>query len=446
MYFCTFKLINHRMSNIIAVVGRPNVGKSTLFNRLIGKRQAITDETSGVTRDRHYGKSTWNGFDFSVIDTGGYVTNSEDVFEEEINKQVMLAIDESDVILFLVDVKNGITDLDESIGKLLKRTKKPVMLVVNKVDNSAQHNDTFEFYSLGLGDLYPISSTNGSGTGDLLDEVVKHFNTKDDEEDLGIPKYAIVGRPNAGKSSLINALVGEDRNIVTDVAGTTRDSIHTRYTKFNQDFLIIDTAGLRKKTKVTDDLEFYSVMRAVRSIEESDVCLLMIDATRGLEAQDLNIFYLIEKNKKGVVVIVNKWDLIEKDTHTTKEFEEKIRAKLAPFNDVPIIFTSALTKQRIHKVLETAIEVYENRVKKIPTSKLNEYMLGVIEAFRPPAIKGKFVKIKYVTQLPIHAPAFAFYCNMPQYIKDPYKRFLENRLREEYDFTGVPIQIFIRKK
>jgi len=434
------------MSNIIAIVGRPNVGKSTLFNRLIGKRQAITDETSGVTRDRHYGKSTWNGFDFSVIDTGGYVTNSEDVFEEEINKQVMLAIDESDVILFLVDVKNGITDLDESISKLLKRTNKPVLLVVNKVDNSAQHNDTFEFYSLGLGELHPISSTNGAGTGDLLDEVVKHFKTKDADEDLGIPKYAIVGRPNAGKSSLINVLVGEERNIVTDVAGTTRDSIHTRYTKFNQDFLIIDTAGLRKKTKVTDDLEFYSVMRAVRSIEESDVCLLMIDATRGLEAQDLNIFYLIEKNKKGVVVIINKWDLIEKDTHTTKEFEEKIRAKLAPFNDVPIIFTSAITKQRIHKVLETAVQVYENRIQKIPTSKLNEYMLSVIENFRPPAIKGKFVKIKYVTQLPIHAPAFAFYCNMPQYIKEPYKRFLENRLRDEYDFNGVPIQIFIRKK
>jgi GTP-binding protein len=434
------------MSNIIAIVGRPNVGKSTLFNRLVGKRQAITDETSGVTRDRHYGKSTWNGFDFSVIDTGGYVTNSDDVFETEINKQVVLAIEESDVILFLVDVKSGITEIDKSISKMLMRTDKPVLLVVNKVDNSSQIDDTYEFFSLGLGEIYSISSTNGSGTGDLLDEVVKKFKTKTIETDLGIPKYAIVGRPNAGKSSLINALIGEERNIVTEVAGTTRDSIHTRYKKFGQDFLIIDTAGLRKKTKVSEDIEFYSVMRAVKTIEEADVCLLMIDATRGMEAQDLNIFSLIEKNKKGVVIIINKWDLIEKETNTSKEYEENVRNKLAPFNDVPIIFTSAITKQRIHKVLETATEVYENRVKRIPTSKLNEYMLQVIDNYQPPSVKGKFVKIKYVTQLPTHTPNFAFYCNMPQYITTAYKRYLENKIRDEYNFTGVPIQIFMRKK
>ena len=434
------------MSNIVAIVGRPNVGKSTLFNRLIGKRQAITDEVSGVTRDRHYGKSTWNGHDFSVIDTGGYVTNSDDVFEEEINKQVMLAIDEADVILFLVDVKSGITDIDENFAKILRRTKKNVFLVVNKVDNS---NDVFyshEFYALGFDNLFSISSTNGSGTGDLLDAIVEKFPEKKELPEENIPKYAIVGRPNAGKSSLINALLGEERNIVTDVAGTTRDSIHTLYNKFGHKFYIIDTAGLRKKSKVQEDLEFYSVMRAVRSIEESDVCLLMIDATRGVEAQDMSIFRLIERNRKGLVVIINKWDLIEKNTQTTKEYENAVRKKLAPFNDVPVIFTSAITKQRIHKVLETAVKVYENKTRKIPTSKLNDLMLPLIENYPPPAIKGKYIKIKYVTQLPTKWPAFAFYCNLPQYVKEPYKRFLENKIRENYDFSGVPIQIFIRKK
>jgi GTP-binding protein len=434
------------MSNIVAIVGRPNVGKSTLFNRLVGKRAAITDETSGVTRDRHYGKSFWNGFDFSIIDTGGYVTNSDDVFEEEINKQVMLAMEESDVVLFLVDVSSGITALDESIADMLRRSKKKVILAVNKVDNTSEEYNVPEFYGLGFGDLFSVSSINGSGTGDLLDEIVKHFPEKQDEEELEIPKYAIVGRPNAGKSSLVNALLGEERNIVTDVAGTTRDSIHTRYNKFGHDFLLIDTAGVRKKGRVHEDLEFYSVMRAIRSIEDSDVCLLMVDATRGVEAQDVNIFHLIQRNNKGVVVIINKWDLIEKDTNSVKKYEELVREKFAPFVDVPIVFTSAITKQRVHKVLDLAIEVYNNRTRKIPTSKLNEYMLPLIQEFPPPAIKGKYVRIKYVSQLPTHFPAFAFYCNLPQYIRDPYKRFLENKLRAAYEFTGVPVSIFLRKK
>jgi len=434
------------MSNIVAIVGRPNVGKSTLFNRLVGKRAAITDETSGVTRDRHYGKSFWNGFDFSIIDTGGYVTNSDDVFEEEINKQVMLAMEESDVVLFLVDVSSGITALDESIADMLRRSKKKVILAVNKVDNTSEEYSVPEFYGLGFGDLFSVSSINGSGTGDLLDEIVKHFPEKQDEEELEIPKYAIVGRPNAGKSSLVNALLGVERNIVTDVAGTTRDSINTRYNKFGHDFLLIDTAGVRKKGRVHEDLEFYSVMRAIRSIEDSDVCLLMVDATRGVEAQDVNIFHLINRNNKGVVVIINKWDLIEKDTHSVKKYEELVREKFAPFVDVPIVFTSAITKQRVHKVLDLAIEVYNNRTRKIPTSKLNEYMLPLIQEFPPPAIKGKYVKIKYVAQLPTRFPAFAFYCNLPQYIREPYKRFLENKLRAAYDFTGVPVSIFLRKK
>ena len=434
------------MSNIVAIVGRPNVGKSTLFNRLIGTRAAITDETSGVTRDRHYGKSFWNGFDFSIIDTGGYVTNSDDVFEEEINKQVMLAMEEADVVLFLVDVSSGITALDESIADMLRRSKKKVILAVNKVDNTSEEYSVPEFYGLGFGDLFSVSSINGSGTGDLLDEIVKHFPVKQDEEELDIPKYAIVGRPNAGKSSLVNALLGIERNIVTDVAGTTRDSIHTRYNKFGHDFLLIDTAGVRKKGRVHEDLEFYSVMRAIRSIEDSDVCLLMVDATRGVEAQDVNIFHLINRNNKGVVVIINKWDLIEKDTNSVKKYEELVREKFAPFVDVPIVFTSAITKQRVHKVLDLAIEVYNNRTRKIPTSKLNEYMLPLIQEFPPPAIKGKYVKIKYVAQLPTRFPAFAFYCNLPQYIRDPYKRFLENKLRAAYDFTGVPVSIFLRKK
>ena len=434
------------MSNIVAIVGRPNVGKSTLFNRLVGKRSAITDETSGVTRDRHYGKSFWNGYDFSIIDTGGYVTNSDDVFEEEINKQVILAMEEADVILFLVDVSGGITTLDESIADMLRRSKKKVILAVNKVDNTNTEYSVPEFYSLGFNDLFSVSSINGSGTGDLLDEIVKYFPEKIEEEELDIPKYAIVGRPNAGKSSLVNVLLGEERNIVTNVAGTTRDSINTRYNKYGHDFLLIDTAGVRKKGKVHEDLEFYSVMRAIRSIEDSDVCLLMIDATRGVEAQDVNIFNLIQKNNKGVVVIINKWDLIEKDTHSVKKYEELVREKFAPFIDVPIVFTSAITKQRVHKVLDLAVEVYNNRTSRISTSKLNEYMLPIIENYPPPAIKGKYVKIKYVTQLPTRFPSFAFYCNLPQYVKEPYKRFLENKLRADYNFTGVPIQIFIRKK
>ena len=435
------------MSNIVAIVGRPNVGKSTLFNRLIGSRTAIVDSVSGVTRDRHYGKSDWGGIEFSVIDTGGYINNSDDIFEEEIRKQVVLAIEESDVILFVVDVVNGVTDLDETVAKLLRRIDKPVLLVVNKVDNNSRIVDTYEFYKLGLGELYNISSINGSGTGDLLDDVIKAF-PKDEDNDIEseIPKYAIVGRPNVGKSSLINALVGKERNIVTPLAGTTRDSIHTRYKKFNQDFYLVDTAGLRKKGKVHEDLEFYSVMRAIRSIESSDICLLMIDATRGVEAQDMNIFNMIMKNRKGVVILINKWDLIEKETNTLKDFEASIREKLAPFNDVPIIFTSALTKQRIHKVLEVAVQVYENRRRRITTSVLNEVMLEAIEEHHPPALKGKFIKIKFVTQLPTYAPSFAFFCNLPQYIQDSYRRYLENRLRKAFDFTGVPIQIFFRKK
>ena len=435
------------MSNLVAIVGRPNVGKSTLFNRLTATKHAIVDEVSGVTRDRHYGKSDWNGYEFSVIDTGGYIVNSDDIFEEEIRKQVILAIDEADVILFLVDVSTGITDMDIEITKILRKSNKNILLVVNKVDNTERQYAAHEFYSLGLGDLFMISSTNGSGTGDLLDKVVPFFPEKEiDNSDDDIPKFAIVGRPNVGKSSLINALIDEDRNIVTPISGTTRDSINTRYQKFGYDFILIDTAGLRKKTKVNEDLEFYSVMRSIRSIEYSDVCLLLIDATQGIETQDVNIFGIIQRNKKGLVILVNKWDLIEKDTHTTKQFEEAIYKRIAPFKDVPIIFTSALTKQRIYKVLETAITVYKNRKQHIKTSELNEYMQEVISAYKPPAVKGKFIKIKYVTQLPTHAPTFAFYCNLPQYIKAPYRRYLENKLREKYNFSGVPIQIFFRKK
>lgn len=435
------------MGNIVAIVGRPNVGKSTLFNRLTQTRAAIVDEVSGVTRDRHYGKSDWNGQEFSVIDTGGYTVNSEDIFEEEIKKQVMLAIDESDVIVFVVDVLSGITDLDESVANFLRRSKKPVVLAVNKVDNSERLFEANEFYGLGLGDIHPLSSISGSGTGELLDKIVEVFPEKAPEEDLSeLPKFAIIGRPNVGKSSLANALIGEERNIVTPISGTTRDSIHTRYQKFGHDFLLVDTAGLRKKSKVTEDIEFYSVMRSVRTIETADVCLLLLDATRGLEAQDLNIYSLAVKNKKGIVILVNKWDLIEKETNTMKEFEKAIKEKLAPFTDVPIIFTSATTKQRIHKVLDTAIEVYQNRIQKIATSKLNEVMLEEIERYPPPSLKGKFVKIKFVTQLPTHAPAFAFFCNLPQYVKEAYKRYLENRLREHFNFKGVPIQIFLRKK
>lgn len=434
------------MGNIVAIVGRPNVGKSTFFNRLTETRQAIVDEISGVTRDRHYGSVFWNGRNFTVIDTGGYITNSEDVFEEEIRKQVHLAMDEADIIIFLVDVLSGITDLDESIAKLLRKEKKPAMLVANKVDNSQRQHDTAIFYSLGLGEVYPISSINGSGTGDLLDELVKFFSKEDDEEESEIPRISVVGRPNVGKSSLINALIGEERNIVTDISGTTRDSINTRYTKFNHDFILVDTAGIRKKSKVREDLEFYSVMRSIRAIERSDVCMLLIDATLGLEGQDLNIFHLIEKSKKGIVVLINKWDLVEKESGTAKEYEEKVRQKLQPFNDVPVVFISALSKQRIHKALEEAIHVYENRKQKIPTSKINEVMLEAIEAYHPPAVKGKYIRIKYVTQLPSATPSFAFYCNLPQYIKEPYKRYLENKIRQNFNFTGVPVQIYMRKK
>jgi GTP-binding protein len=434
------------MGNIVAIVGRPNVGKSTLFNRLTESRDAIVHETAGVTRDRHYGKSIWNGIEFSVIDTGGYVMNSDDVFEEEIRKQVRLAIDEADQIIFLVDVADGVTDLEISIAGLLRKAKKPVLLVVNKVDNYERSLQAHEFYNLGLGEIYPVSSLTGSGTGDMLDALVKKFIKETNKEEEELPRFAIIGRPNVGKSSLINALLGEQRNIVTPIAGTTRDSVHTRYNKFGHDFYLIDTAGLRKKTKVSENLEFYSVMRSIRTIEYSDVCLLMLDAERGIEAQDMNIFNLVIKNRKGVVILVNKWDLIEKDQMSTIHFEKAIRARMEPFTDVPIIFTSAVTLQRIHKVLEVAMEVYKNRMQRVPTHKLNEVMLKVIEELHPPSIKGKFVKIKYVQQLPTHAPTFAFYCNLPQYIKDPYKRYLENKLRENFHFSGVPLQLFFREK
>jgi GTP-binding protein len=402
---------------------------------------------SGVTRDRHYGKVIWNGHEFSIIDTGGYIVNSDDIFEEEIRKQVILAIDEADVVVFLVDVISGITDLDATVAQMLRKVNKPVVLVVNKVDNSQRLFEASTFYGLGLGDYFPLSSINGSGTGEALDHLTSLFGDRlEEEEEEEIPKIAVVGRPNVGKSSLVNALVGEERNIVTPISGTTRDSINTRYTKFNHDFILVDTAGLRKKAKVKEDLEFYSVMRSVRAIEHSDVCILMIDATIGIEAQDVNVFHLIERNSKGVVVLVNKWDLIEKETSTMKEFERKIKERLEPFDDVPIIFVSALTKQRIHKALEVAIEVSENRVKRIPTSKLNEVMQEAMEANHPPSVKGKFIKIKYVTQLPTHAPAFAFYCNLPQYVRESYKRYLENKIREHFPFTGVPIKVFMRKK
>ncbi|MGE5395617.1 MAG: ribosome biogenesis GTPase Der [Candidatus Saccharibacteria bacterium] len=435
------------MSNIIAIVGRPNVGKSTLFNRLTESRKAIVDEASGVTRDRQYGKGIWNGIDFSIIDTGGYAVNSEDIYEGEIRKQVMLAIEEADIILFVVDVENGITDMDEEVASVLRRSNKKVFVVVNKVDNNKRIIDANEFYALGLGELYPISSMTGSGTGDLLDDIVKEFPEKvEDEMEENIPHFAIIGRPNVGKSSFINALTGEERNIVTNNAGTTRDSIHTRYNKFGHDFYLVDTAGLRKRTKVKEDVEFYSTMRSIRAIEDSDVCILILDATRGMEAQDVSIFHLIERNKKGVVILVNKWDLIEKDNASTNEFTKAVKERIAPFVDVPIVFTSALTKQRILKALEVAVEVYENRSKKIKTSELNDLMLKAIEAYPPPSIKGKFVKIKYVVQLPSQTPSFAFFANLPQYVKEPYRRYLENKIREEFNFSGVPVQIYIRKK
>ncbi|TVR39705.1 MAG: ribosome biogenesis GTPase Der [Cryomorphaceae bacterium] len=435
------------MRKVVAIVGRPNVGKSTLFNRLTESRDAIVDSVSGVTRDRHYGIAEWNGVRFSVIDTGGYTINSEDVFEQAIRRQVELAVEESNVILYLVDWQSGITDYDEAIARLLRKSGKEVLLVCNKIDSPDKTPLAAEFYSLGLGEVYTVSAVNGGGTGDMLDALVELLGKPvAEEEDPDIPRFAVVGRPNVGKSSLINALTGEDRNIVTDVAGTTRDTIGTRYRSYGFDFLLMDTAGIRKKAKVHDDLEFYSVIRSIRAIESSDVCFLLIDALEGLEKQDLNIFSMILKNKKGVVILVNKWDVYEKDQHSTRKLEEEIREKLAPFNDVPILFVSAITKQRIHKALETGIEVFQNRKQRISTSRLNDVMLEIIERTPPPAIKGKYVRIKYVTQIPTHVPSFVFFCNLPQYIKDPYKRFVENKLRENFSFTGVPINVFFRQK
>lgn len=439
------------MGQLVAIVGRPNVGKSTLFNRLTQSRQAIVDETAGTTRDRQYGKVDWNGKEFSIVDTGGWVVNSDDVFEAEINKQVALAIEQADEILFVVDAMNGVTDLDDHVAEILRKSKKPVTLVANKVDSNDWLYNVPEFYKLGLGDPYPVSAVSGFGTGDLLDEVVKLLPEKpEDEEDnlADIPKFAIVGRPNAGKSSLINSFIGEERNIVTDIAGTTRDSIYTRYNKFGFDFYLVDTAGIRRKNKVNEDIEYYSVIRSIRAIEASDVCILMIDATRGIENQDLNIFSLIQKNKKGLVVCVNKWDLVEdKSQEAIKTFETAIRKRFAPFTDFPILFTSALTKQRIFKVLETAMEVYNNRHRIVPTSQLNKVMLEAIAAYPPPANKGKFVKIKYVTMLKgAVVPTFIFFCNLPQWVKEPYRRYLENKIRENWDFTGTPINVFMREK
>ena len=437
------------MGNLVAIVGRPNVGKSTLFNRLTKTRQAIVNEQAGTTRDRQYGKSEWLGREFSVVDTGGWVVNSDDVFEEEIRKQVMLAVEEADVILFVVDVMNGVTDLDMEVAGILRRTQKPVLMVANKTDNNDLQYNAAEFYSLGLGDPYCISALSGFGTGDLMDLLVSKFKKDTTEEiDEEIPRFAVVGRPNAGKSSIVNAFIGEDRNIVTDIAGTTRDSIYTRYEKFGFDFYLVDTAGIRKKNKVTEDLEYYSVIRSIRSIEGADVCILMIDATRGIESQDLNIFSLIQKNQKGLVVVVNKWDLVEnKDVKVMKTFEEAIRSRFAPFTDFPIVFASALTKQRIFKVLEEAKEVYKARTNRVPTARLNEEMLPLIEAYPPPSNKGKYIKIKYCTQLPnTQVPSFVFFANLPQYVKEPYRRFLENKMREKWHFSGTPINIYIRKK
>ena len=436
------------MGNIVAIVGRPNVGKSTLFNRLTESRSAIVDEASGVTRDRHYGKVDWNGKEFTLIDTGGYIKGSDDIFEDEIRKQVIISIEECDLIIFVADVTSGVTDLDQTVANLLRRSNKKVLFVSNKVDNHDRIPESSAFYGLGIADeIFNVSAINGSGTGDLLDEVVNNLeDVPEDEDDDGIPRLAIVGRPNVGKSSLLNALIGEERNIVTDISGTTRDSITTNYNAYGFDLKLIDTAGIRKKGKVNEDIEFYSVMRSVRAIENADVCVLLIEALDGMMAQDMNIFNLAIKNKKGVVILVNKWDLVDKETNTAKSFEEAIRKKIAPFTDVPIIFTSVQNKQRIHKALEEVVQVYENRTRKIPTSKLNETMLEVINKNPPPALKGKWIKIKFVTQLPTHAPSFAFFCNLPQYVKDPYKRFLENKLREKFNFSGVPIQIFMRKK
>lgn len=434
------------MSSIVAIVGRPNVGKSTFFNRLIQRREAIVDAISGVTRDRHYGKSDWNGKEFSLIDTGGYILGSDDVFEAEIDKQVELAIDEADAIIFMVDVETGVTGMDEDVAKLLRKVDKPVFLVVNKVDNNKRAEDAVEFYALGLGDYFNVASINGSGTGELLDALVAALPEKEEVVEDELPRFAVVGRPNAGKSSFINTLIGEERYIVTDIAGTTRDSIDTKYNRFGFEFNLVDTAGIRRKAKVKEDLEFYSVMRSVRAIEHSDVCLLVCDATRGFDGQVQNIFWLAERNRKGIVILINKWDLVEKDNKTIKDFEKHIRQQIEPFTDVPIVFISTLTKQRIFKAIETAVEVYKNRSKRVKTSVLNDILLPIIENFPPPAYKGKFVKIKYIMQLPTPQPQFAFFCNLPQYVKEPYKRFLENKLREHFDFHGVPISVYMRKK
>jgi GTP-binding protein len=435
------------MNNIVAIVGRPNVGKSTFFNRLIQRREAIVDSVSGVTRDRNYGKSEWNGKEFSVIDTGGYIKGSDDVFEAEIRRQVELAIDEADAIIFVVDVEEGITPMDAEVAKLLRKVTKPILLAVNKVDNAMREKDAIEFYNLGLGDYFTIASISGSGTGDLLDKLVEVLpELPETTEEEVLPRFCVVGRPNAGKSSFINALIGEDRYIVTDIAGTTRDSIDTKYNRFGFEFNLVDTAGIRRKAKVKEDLEFYSVMRSVRAIEHSDVIILLIDATRGFEGQDQSIFWLAEKNRKGVIILVNKWDLVEKDTMSTRDYEVKIREQLQPFTDVPILFISALTKQRLLKSLEETVKVFENRKQRIATSKFNDFMLKLIEAYPPPALKGKYVKIKYCMQLPTPTPQFVFFANLPQYVKEPYKRFLENKIRENWDFSGVPIDIYIREK
>ena len=433
------------MGAIVAIVGRPNVGKSTFFNRLIQRREAIVDAVSGVTRDRHYGKTDWNGREFTVIDTGGYVKGSEDVFELEIDKQVELAIDEADAIIFMVDVESGVTGMDQDVAKLLRRHDKPVFLTVNKVDNAMREADAVEFYALGLGDYFTISSINGGGSGDLLDAVVEVLPDEPEVEDE-LPRFAVVGRPNAGKSSFINALLGEERFIVTDIAGTTRDATDTKYNRFGFEFNLVDTAGIRRKAKVKEDLEFYSVMRSVRAIEHCDVAILILDATRGFDGQVQNIFWLAHRNNKGIVVLVNKWDLVEKETNSVRDYTKKIREAMEPFTDVPIVFISTLEKQRIYKAIETAVEVYQNRSKRVPTHKLNDVMLPLIEHYPPPSLKGKYVKIKFCTQLPGHYPQFAFFCNLPQYVKDPYKRYLENQLRKNFNFEGVPVTIFMRKK
>ena len=434
------------MSAIVAIVGRPNVGKSTFFNRLIKRREAIVDAVSGVTRDRHYGKTDWNGVSFSVIDTGGYLAGGDDSFEKEINKQVALAIDEADAIIFMVNVEEGLTGMDESVAELLRKCRKPILVAVNKVDSNNRRNDMHEFYALGFEHLYALSSVNGSGTGELLDDLVALLPVKEQQEENTLPRFAVVGRPNAGKSSFINALIGEDRYIVTDIAGTTRDATDTKYNRFGFEFNLVDTAGIRRKAKVKEDLEFYSVMRSIRAIEHSDVCILMLDATRGFESQDANIFWLAQRNRKGIVILVNKWDLVEKENNTAKQYEASIRKEIEPFTDVPILFVSALNKQRIYKAIETAVAVYNNRTKRIPTRKLNEVMLPIIENYPPPAIKGKYIKIKFSTQLPTPMPQFAFFANLPQYVRDPYRRFIENKLRENFDFNGVPIDVYFRQK